>query len=65
MSQEEKKPGIPKGSIEARLKDTANQEALRELCAPDVSYVSLNHSKAIRKGEKWKCEQRTVTTGVK
>ena len=51
--------------IEARLKDTTNQEALRELCAPDVIYVSLNHSKAIRKAEKWKCEQRTVTTGVK
>jgi hypothetical protein len=64
MSQEEKKPGIPKEVIEARLKDTMNQEALREL-APDVSYVSLNHSKVIRKAEKWKCQQRTVTTGVK
>lgn len=37
-------PRVPKQVVEALLKDTTNEEALRELCTPDVTYVSLNYS---------------------
>jgi uncharacterized protein len=34
----------PKQIVQALLKNTTNEETLRELCAPDVTYVSLNYS---------------------
>ena len=37
-------PVTPKEVVQALLKDTKNEEALRELCARDVTYVSLNYS---------------------
>ena len=39
-----KMPGTPKQVVEALLKDTTNELALRELCARDLTYVSLNYS---------------------